>query len=318
MVLVLYQCLRVWDREMNRYQCSAKPKLSLLIILTCPAACFSACAGTSSAPVSTRGDSSDSNSTVTTSKPSSSSTTKTVTRKTQTRPLEKANAKKGFHIVSKGETLYAIAWRYGFDFRDISKWNGISAPYTIYPDQVVRLKPPPASSKKNLQPGPVVSKESQSASTKSVSKKPTAVSVKPVETKKPATPSKPKKIVNRDLKWQWPVKGKIIKTGSLTSKNGIDISGKFGDEIKSAEAGSVVYSGSGLLGYGRLIIIKHNETYLSAYAHNSELLVQEGDEVTVGQKIARMGKNSSGQTLLHFEIRKNGKSVNPSGLLPGS
>ncbi|MDX1519502.1 MAG: peptidoglycan DD-metalloendopeptidase family protein, partial [Gammaproteobacteria bacterium] len=224
----------------------------------------------------------------------------------------------GFHVVNRGDTLYSIAWNYGFDFRDVATWNGINAPYLIYPGQVIRLKPSAVTEKKVLQPGPVVNKTQDPGPV--------------VEAPAVKTPEKqpPQKIVQNkqaastaagqtdEITWRWPVHGEIIKSGSLTSKKGVDIGGRLGQDIRAAAQGDVVYSGSGLLGYGRLIIIKHNETYLSAYAHNSELLVKEGDSVSKGQVIAKMGTNSTGRAQLHFEIRKNGKSVNPLKFLPKS
>ena len=118
------------------------------------------------------------------------------------------------------------------------------------------------------------------------------------------------------VKWLWPTRGKLVKSNSPTSKKGIDIAGTSGQTIKAAAGGEVVYSGSGLLGYGKLIIIKHNETYLSTYAYNSKLLVKEGDRVIAGQNISEMGQDISGRNILHFEIRQNGKPVNPIKHLP--
>ncbi len=225
---------------------------------------------------------------------------------------------RGYHVVIKGDTLYSIAWNYGHDFRDVAVWNGIQAPYLIYPGQVIRLKPPPATKTTAVQPGPIVSKQAPPGPV--IERAPTPpASQKPVKAPRVSvnTASKPQGLSDR-ISWSWPVKGKIIKTGSLTSKKGVDIAGRLGQDIKAAARGNVVYSGSGLLGYGRLIIIKHNERFLSAYAHNRELLVKEGDSVSKGQVIARMGANSKGQAQLHFEIRENGKSVNPLSLLPKS
>lgn len=250
----------------------------------------------------------------------------TAVRAVQPEPVRKASASQsasgrrhqGYHVVVSGETLYSIAWNYGFDYRNVAAWNGITTPYTIYPGQVIRLKPPPETATAVVQPGPVISRQPGPI----VDNAPAAV--------KPSTPQPVEEVVeNKTLKggavgqtdqlaWHWPVQGKILRSGSLTSKKGVDIAGRLGQDIKAAAQGDVVYSGSGLLGYGRLIIIKHNETFLSAYAHNSELLVKEGDSVSTGQVIARMGTNSSGQAQLHFEIRKNGKSVNPLTLLPRS
>ena len=240
----------------------------------------------------------------------------------------------GTYIVKSGDTLYSIAWRYGYDFKDVAAWNAIDEPYIIYPGQKIDLKAKPKSPtkpSKSLQPGPIVAKGYKPATkpdkksdlqpkpvTKS-SEKPKKTSQKPKPTvvaKKTAPKSKPKPLPTGKIKWQWPTQGKLVRSKQLTSKKGIDISGRIGQSIKAAGAGRVVYSGSGLLGYGRLIIIKHSETYLSAYAHNSELLAKEGDNISVGQTIAKMGANNNGQPVLHFEIRKNGKSINPLTLLP--
>ncbi len=240
----------------------------------------------------------------------------------------------GTYIVESGDTLYSIAWRYGYDFKDVATWNDIDEPYIIYPGQKIDLKAKPKAvtkPKKSLQPGPIISKSEKSDKktqkksnlqpkpvSKSPSKQKTATE-KPkqtVVTKKNTTKAKPKPLPTGKVKWQWPTQGKLVRSKQLTSKKGIDISGRIGQPIKAAAAGRVVYSGSGLLGYGRLIIIKHSETYLSAYAHNSELLAREGDNISIGQTIAKMGANNNGQPLLHFEIRKNGKSINPLKLLP--
>ena len=224
---------------------------------------------------------------------------------------QRSHGSQGFHIVRKGDTLYSIAWNYGFDYREVAAWNAINKPYLIFPGQVIRLKPAPVSKSPVLQPGPVVDK-----STAVVNAEKSPDPVRPVNLKNTVAPevAGQSDIVN----WHWPVRGKIVKSGSPTSKKGVDISGRLGQDIKAAAQGDVVYSGSGLLGYGRLIIIKHNEKFLSAYAYNSELLVREGESVSTGQTIAKMGKSSTGQALLHFEIRKNGKSVNPLKLLPKS
>ena len=273
---------------------------------------LSACTNTYKAPVSSRNQQS-------TIKQTKTSVSKDSALKTS---AGKRDLQRGYYIVRGGDTLYSIAWRYGFDFRDLAEWNKIGAPYTIYPKQTIRLKSSLQKmvKSKTLQPGPIVADTNVS---KSKPNKVVKIETKVRKTKK-AIVEKPKPKIKKTrlssgkIKWQWPVKGKIVQSDLPTSKKGLDIGGLFGQEVKAAAAGDVVYSGSGLLGYGRLIIIKHNETYLSAYAHNSELMVSEGDEVTLGQKIAKMGKTSNGRALLHFEIRKNGQSVNPIGLLPKS
>ena len=230
----------------------------------------------------------------------------------------KSDNKSGFHIVTKGETLYSIAWRYDKDFKEVARWNDIRPPYMIYPEQLIRLKPRPGqkpTTKKaeNLRIQTVTDNARQPKSTpaKQALVKPT----KPAMQKKPRPANKPV-LPKGPVAWHWPTAGNIVNSNSPKLKKGINISGKPGQSIKAAAAGQVVYSGSGLFGYGKLIIIKHNETYLSAYAYNSKLLVKEGDTVKSGQTISFMGQDHSGRTLLHFEIRKNGKPINPTSYLP--
>ncbi|MFQ5660489.1 MAG: peptidoglycan DD-metalloendopeptidase family protein [Gammaproteobacteria bacterium] len=213
---------------------------------------------------------------------------------------------RGFHVVVKGDTLYSIAWRYSRDYKNIARWNGIAPPYVIYPGQVIRLKHPPGT---RISPAP---------HDKTVTgKKQVATAAKGRDRAKgPGVAVHRKSLPAGKIKWQWPTHGKLVKLNSPTSKKGVNISGKMGQAIKAAAAGNVVYSGSGLLGYGKLIIIKHNDTYLSAYAHNSVLFVKEGARVTLGQKIATMGRGSNGKPVLHFEIRRDGKPVDPLTRLP--
>lgn len=211
------------------------------------------------------------------------------------------------HKVLGGDTLYSISWNFNLDYKEVARWNNIRAPYVIYPGQSIRLTAPPVKK--------AVVKKTVPGNTKPVEKK--SVKKQAEVAKKASKKDKSVKYA-RNINWQWPTKGKLIKSNSPISKKGLDIAGKKGQLIKASGAGVVVYSGSGLLGYGRLIIIKHNETYLSAYAHNSVLMVKEGDSVSGGQKIAKMGQDSNGQALLHFEIRKNGSPVAPAKYLPKS
>ncbi len=268
-----------------------------------------ACSGTAVAPVDKRGEVKQASPSVTERKP------KTSTTSSKTKPAQKQVS--GFHVVKKGETLYSIAWRYNKDFKEVASWNRIKSPYTIFPNQVIRLKPLPNQKVATKKAEPLqtqtiktpVSQQPSAATQKTTPKKPVTTSEKTKLAKKPALPA-------GQVKWSWPTLGKIVKSNSPTSKKGIDISGKPGQTIKAAAEGDVVYSGSGLFGYGKLIIIKHNETYLSAYAYNSKLLVKEGDRVKSGQTISYMGQDHSGRTVLHFEIRKNGKPINPTRYLP--
>ncbi len=208
-----------------------------------------------------------------------------------------------WYRVRKGDTLYAIAWRTGRDYQNLARWNRLSAPYTIYVGQVLRTRPPTKTTVTASQKPPkaVAQNTAKKATTK----------VTPVVTKK--------EIFKKSLRWRWPTNGKVIKgfRKDDDTRKGIVLSGKVGQSILSAEQGKVVYSGSGLIGYGQLIIIKHNNNYLSAYGHNRKILVKEGDWVTKGKKIAEMGMNDTGVPALHFEIRKNGNPLNPVAVLPG-
>lgn len=219
----------------------------------------------------------------------------------------------GYHIVTSGDTLYSIAWRYSLDYKDVSKWNNIAEPYTIYPKQFIRLKPPPAVVAKKKGNTLTIVEPAKKATGPKVAPTPPAPPVQKEPTV--AKPPLPTKNIKK-IKWTWPTAGKIVRSNSPKSKKGIDIAGKIGQSVKAAAAGEVVYSGSGLFGFGKLIIIKHNETYLSAYAYNHEILVSEGERVNTGQTISKMGKNNVGANMLHFEIRKNGKPVDPIRYLP--
>ena len=218
-------------------------------------------------------------------------------------------AGRDYHVVVKGDTLYSIAWRYGHDYRNVARWNDISANYVIYPGQFIRLKPDPNKAK-SLKPGPIVSRKKGSLSTA----KKTAPSTKAAGKVR----SKQSSGLSGKIIWRWPTRGKLVKLNTPSSKKGVDIAGRAGQKVNAAASGNVVYSGSGLLGYGKLIIIKHNDTFLSAYAHNEKLYAKEGDKVKAGQQIATMGLGSKGRPILHFEIRQDGTPVNPLRHLPKS
>ena len=211
----------------------------------------------------------------------------------------------GIHRVRKGDTLYSIAWRYGRDFRELARNNNIGAPYTIYPGQSINL-----AARTYISPAPI----------KITPKKTKPISPTVVKTiKKPTPKVVHKKTTATSFKgWHWPAQGKVVERFSRRSpvNKGIDIAGKLGEPVKAAANGEVVYAGSDLSGYGRLIILKHNSSYLSAYAHNKELLVREGDAVKAGQKIAEIGSTGTTEPKLHFEIRRDGKPVDPLGFLP--
>jgi lipoprotein NlpD len=212
-----------------------------------------------------------------------------------------------YHIVKKGDTLSLIGFSYGHSYLHLAEWNHISAPYRIHVGQKIKLFRP-----KNSQPKKI----------KIVKKTPKRRTASQNTTKKERNASQKKSILSNTKKnllklvWQWPMRGTLEKTFSQSGNKGIDISGKIGQSIKAAADGKVVYRGSGLIGYGNLLIIKHNYLYLSAYANNRRLLVVEGQDIKKGQAIAEMGLGKNKKAVLHFEIRKNGKSVNPLNYLP--
>jgi lipoprotein NlpD len=211
----------------------------------------------------------------------------------------------GSVTVQAGDTVFGIAFRAGLNYRDVAAWNGIEEPYTIQVGQKLRLSPPSASmGAKAPKTIPVLPNQ------KTVLSK-TVPAGEPVPVK-PATP------VLSNIAWQWPAKGEIIGryiAGDKTNQ-GINIAGGNGQDIAAAADGTVVYSGAGLIGYGELLIIKHSNEWISAYAHNSKRLVAEGVRVKAGQHIAEMGQTGSVRTMLHFEIRRNGKPVDPLLYLP--
>ncbi len=237
--------------------------------------------------------------------------------------------------VRRGDSLYSIAWQYGLDHREIAVWNGIGAPYTIYPGQRLALrKPAVPASKPPPAPTQTVKPAPKPASKPPPPKK--TASTNSTQTAKPApTPTAPKATTKRvpaktdpaaptatrtvgGLAWRWPTKGRLFRTfnASDPARKGVDIVGSEGQSVYAAAGGQVVYSGNGLVGYGNLIIIKHNNTYLSAYGHNREILVGEGDKVAPGQLIAKMGRVDNDRAMLHFEIRRQGKPIDPLRLLP--
>lgn len=210
----------------------------------------------------------------------------------------------GYHTVASGDTLSLIAWRYQLDYKPLARWNSIGPPYTIYPGQRIRLGPAAGQTGGGAEPA-------LAQKTAPAAKKPPAARKKPAAKPK----ARPAQAGGR-IAWSWPASGRLLALDSPIARQGLSISGQPEQPIKTAAAGEVIYSGSRLLGYGKLIIIKHSEVYLSAYAHNSKLLVNEGDKVGPGQTISRMGQDATGRYLLHFEIRRHGKPVDPRKYLP--
>ena len=271
----------------------------------------------------------------------------------------------GSYVVAKGDTMYSIAFRNRVDFRDLAKWNGIAAPYTIWPGQKLRLSPPvggaqvpqAATVAKANPPPPVASAPvfetvpapssssghaapataagatvaAVAATTATTAAPPvapaTASTVVPVAGEpKPVAPPPPPPtpVVASDrtnsaggVVWRWPADGQVISRFTPGSPiPGIEIAGNAGDPVRAAADGVVVYSGNGLVGYGELVIIKHSDSLLSAYGHNSKRLVTEGQHVSAGQVIALMGSSGASRVELSFQVRKDGNPVDPMNYLP--
>lgn len=209
----------------------------------------------------------------------------------------------GRYTVQRGDTLHAIAWRLGVDHRKIIEWNRLENPDRIMVGQSLIVAPPAVASPA---PGAAPAQQIPAAP------RPAPIALPPIDEPDPvaAAPSA------GPGRWVWPAEGKSRRSVSATGSSGLQIRGTRGQTIKAAAAGEVVYSGSGLRGYGQLLILKHDEVYLSAYAHNDKLLVQEGQRVERGQAIALMGDTGASEVMLHFEIRKGGKAVDPTRYLP--
>ncbi|WP_043274494.1 peptidoglycan DD-metalloendopeptidase family protein [Pseudomonas sp. PH1b] len=244
-----------------------------------------------------------------------------VVERSHTAAPQRPTVTTGQYVVRRGDTLFSIAFRYGWDYKALAARNNIAEPYTIHPGQTIRF-----DGRTGAAPTTVVTSTQSGASSSSkttVIRRPAGTATAPVAgaattpVSKPAptpvTPAGP-----APTGWGWPSSGVLIgkfsSNGSLNK--GIDIAGDLGQPVLAASDGTVVYAGSGLRGYGELVIIKHNETYVSAYGHNRKLLVREGQQVKVGQTIAEMGSTGTDRVKLHFEIRRQGKPVDPLQFLP--
>ena len=238
-----------------------------------------------------------------------------------------------FYIVKRGDTLYSIALDHGVDYRELAQWNGIDNPGAIQVGQQLRVMAPrtaattaPLKTAPGIQARPLGGSPAQAAGAGDVKIEPQGVRVPYSEQayaqlagiKPDAAPparTEPTAPDNEDVQFNWPASGKIISSFDTGGK-GIGISGKPGQPVYASAPGRVIFSGTGIRGFGKLIVIKHNNTFLSVYGHNNELLVKEGQSVTKGQKIAEMGNTDTDQVKLHFEIRRFGKPVDPLKLLP--
>jgi lipoprotein NlpD len=223
--------------------------------------------------------------------------------------------------VQPGETLYAIAWQAGIDFRRLARLNNIPEPYQIFPGQVISLQ---ASKYKVSGDNDAKKQVVTNVVTNTINNKKTIANENSVSYGKKQQGQKQIIIKQKDLfpskvrKWRYPSQGNIIEqySSKKNGNKGLDFGGKAGDPIIAAADGKVVYSGSALRGYGNLVIVKHNDDYLSAYAHNRSINVKEQDWVKAGQVIAEMGDSGTDSVKLHFEIRHRGRSVNPLKYLP--
>lgn len=249
-----------------------------------------------------------------------------------------------YHRVERGDTLYSVGWQYGYDYRQVAEWNGIRPPYTIEVGQWLRVAPPtggaPVTERSAVAPdsaGPApvaeVRTEGEAVILSSVPPPlapkmiPIPPPVKATTAPMPPPPAPPAEVKPTlpvssrafdPATWLWPSQGTILSAFSATApgKKGLDIGGRLGQPVLAAAPGRVVYGGSGLSGYGNMIIVKHDDNYLTAYAHNNKLYVHEGDQVAAGQRIADMGRSGAERVMLHFQIRFQGKPVDPLRYLP--
>ncbi|WP_416561077.1 peptidoglycan DD-metalloendopeptidase family protein [Limnohabitans sp. yimb22184] len=271
-----------------------------LVLTTLAVALLSAC--TSSvrvlAPVEDRGGMSR------TPQTSSSPVTTASGEASPALPGSENAGKPGYYTVQRGDTLTRIGLDNGQGWRDLARWNNLTNPDLIEVGQVLRVAPPGAAVENS---GVVVRPIAPSGNTSA-----TATPPKP----EPAPAAQNGSLSDEGLGFMWPANGVLIAGFDEAKNKGLDIGGKAGDPVMAAADGQVVYAGSGLRGYGNLIILKHNNTFLTAYAHNQALLVKEDQKVRKGQKIAEMGKSDADRVKLHFEVRRQGKPVDPAKLLP--
>lgn len=256
------------------------------------------------------------------------------------------DARPEFYTVRKGDTLFSIALDHGLDYRELADWNGITDPGVIRVGQALRLRPSgssatiaplrssttvegrPISGAQEVQrselgapgqtktePRAVREPYTEQAYARLARAKAAAPASRPAPSRPPQRQAPAEQ--NGVIAWTWPASGKVVSTFNDAAKlKGISIAGKLGQAVTASAAGRVIFSGTGIRGFGKLIVIKHNDTFLSVYAHNNELFVKEGQTVAKGQKIAEMGKTDTDRVKLHFEIRRFGKPVDPMKLLP--
>lgn len=255
-------------------------------------------------------------------------------------PVPMREAKDGIYTVQRGDTLYSIALAFGVDHRDLARWNGIADPATLKVGQALRVTAPAepmVATVTPVTPGgatevrPLPPADAAPAApippavppaTPPTTAPTTAPTPPPAATPAPppvaaAAPTKPESRPETGLNWQWPAPGKVIESFDDTRNKGIDIAGSEGAPVHAAADGEVVYVGSAVRGYGNLVIVRHSDEFITAYAHNSKVVVQEKQQVKRGQKIAEIGRSDADRPKLHFEVRHQGKPVDPLKYLPG-
>lgn len=265
---------------------------------------------------------------------------------TPSEEAQKERDERGLYTVKKGDTLIRIALEHGQSYRDIASWNNLANPDDIKVDQVLRVQPPdsaavqtsavamppdtkaPPAAPVPRKTGPKGEKRPYTDATLAELQKADGVAperaertevalVKPASLPQPAAPAVPALGGDDEkLSWMWPADGKVVATFDEGKNKGVDIAGRAGQQVVAAGAGKVMYAGSGIRGYGNLVIVKHSNSLLSAYAHNRSIVVKEGQSVNKGQVIAEMGDSDADAVKLHFEIRQQGKPVDPSKFLP--
>ncbi|QXL85542.1 peptidoglycan DD-metalloendopeptidase family protein [Comamonas sp. NLF-1-9] len=229
-----------------------------------------------------------------------------------TQPLPGAEnaGKPGYYTVKPGDGLIRIALDHGQSWRDLARWNRLENPNLILVGQVLRVVPPEGQPPVADAPAaqPVASSAAPAASSAPPAAEPVSAAPAPAAAAQPAAPG--------ELQFAWPASGPLLARFDEGRNKGLDIGGTAGEAVQAAADGRVVYAGAGLRGYGNLVIVQHNKTYLTAYAHNQKLLVKEDQNVRRGQKIAEMGNTDADRVKLHFEVRREGKPVDPLRYLP--
>ncbi|WBY01670.1 peptidoglycan DD-metalloendopeptidase family protein [Ramlibacter tataouinensis] len=249
--------------------------------------------------------------------PATAGVTVTPIEPAKTLPGAENAGKPGYYTVRQGDTLIRIGLESGQNWRDIVRWNNLDNPNVIEVGQVLRVAPPETAVARPVPPpavlpAPGASQPAQGGSPAATAPRGTVTTAAPGPAAQPPVPAE------EEVAWGWPAPGNstVIATFDEVRNKGLDIGGRAGDPVLAAADGRVVYAGAGLRGYGNLIILKHNNTYLTAYAHNQALLVKEDQNVRKGQKIAEMGSSDTDRVKLHFEIRRQGKPIDPANLLP--